>query len=111
MDAGKLNRWVTLQRAVNTPDGSGGYIQAWRDISRIKVSATPVAGKEGLEAGTLRATQPWRIQMRFRADIETEDRMKADWLPGRKLELQSIADPGEPRPGCWLVIFATAVPA
>jgi SPP1 family predicted phage head-tail adaptor len=111
MDAGKLNRLVTIQRATRAPDGAGGFTEEWKDIGKTKVRALPIAGKEGIEAGTLQATQPWRLDMRYRDDLSTADRMTATWLPGKKLELQSVADPGDPRPGLWLVVFATAITA
>ena len=109
MDAGKLNRLVTIQRVTLVPNGSGGFTEKWQDVGTAKVRAVPVAGKEGLVAGTLQASQPWRIDMRYREDLSTADQLRAAWLPGKILTLQSVADPGDPRPGLWLVVFATAV--
>lgn len=111
MDAGKLNKLVTIQRVTLTPDGQGGYTERWDDIGTAKVNAVPVAGKEGLVAGTLQASQPWRFKMRYRADLSTADRMKAAWLPGKILTLQSVAEDPSERPGTWLIVFATAVAA
>lgn len=108
MDPGKLNRWVTIQRVTLTPDGSGGYTEKWDDIAKVKVNATPIAGKEALVGGTLQASQPWRFEMRYREDLSTADRMIAKWLPGKIISLQSVADRGEPRPGMWLIVFGTA---
>lgn len=109
MDAGKLNRWVTIQRATLTPNGSGGFTETWQSVGRVKARAVPVAGKESLLQGGLQSEQPWRMDLRFRNDLTVKDQMRADWLPGRVLTIQSVADPGDPRPGLWLVVFATAV--
>jgi len=110
-DAGKLNRLVTIEKPVDTPDGAGGYTRNWVKVGTAKVQATPIAGKEQILAEIPRATQPWRIEMRWRADLAgaegTSYRMTADWLPGRHLAIQSVADPAGTRR--WLVLFAEAV--
>lgn len=111
MDAGKLNRLVTLQRLTLISNGKGGYTEQWANVGKIKVRAVPIAGKEGLAAGSLQESQPWRLDMRFRSDVTVKDQFKADWLPGKTLTIQSIADTGEPRPSMWQVVFATAVAA
>lgn len=107
MDAGMLNRRVTIERLTTVPNGQGGQVRSWRAAGMASVKATPIAGKEALVAGGLRASQPWRIEMRYRADISTADRLTASWLPsGWAMAIQSLADPDGKRRS--LVLFCTA---
>lgn len=108
MDLAKLNRRVTLQAPVDVDDGQGGKTRSWKKIGQAWVEASPIAGKEGIVAGTLSATQPWRVVMRFRSDVTTANRMIADWAPGRIITIQSCQDPDGRRE--QLLLFCEAVP-
>lgn len=101
--AGALNRRITIQRKTDVPDGSGGYDRAWADLTTVWAKATPVAGKEALVAGTLRSSQPWRVEIRW-LDVKVDERITASWLPsGKHLEIQSVSDPDGRRES--LVLF------
>ncbi len=107
--AGSLNRRVRIERAAITDDNAGGEAsRSWSDIGGAWVSAVPVAGKEALLAGTLRASQGWRIEMRPR-DVTIMDRLKPAWLAADvRLAIQSVADPDGM--GQRIVLFCETTP-
>jgi len=105
--AGDLNRRIVIERKTDVSDGSGGYDRDWTTLATVWAKATPIAGKESIVAGTLRSSQPWRIEIR-RRDVTVEDRISASWLPaGKVLEIQSVADPDGKRES--LVLFCETV--
>jgi SPP1 family predicted phage head-tail adaptor len=89
MRAGLKRRFVTIERAVQTPNGSGGFTESWEVIGRVFASAVPVGGTERLTAGTLTTAQGWRVTMLHR-DVTTKDRLQMD---GQQLTIISAADP------------------
>lgn len=108
LDTRRLTRRVTIEQRILTDDDVGGQSVSWRTIGFDYVAAVPVAGKEGLENGTLRSAMPYRVAMRFRQLDEASYRFRADWLPGKVLNIQSVADPDGRRRE--LVLFCEAVP-
>lgn len=94
--AGPLRRRITIERRSDLDDDSGGQEETWTPIGGAWVAATPVGGTESLVAGAQHASQPWRIEMRFRSDLRLEDRFAATWLPEHdrtRINIESIADP------------------
>lgn len=59
-----LNRLLTLEQSVSTPDGAGGFSTAWQAIGTLWAEITPGAGREvGGEEITL-SSVPYRITFR-----------------------------------------------
>lgn len=87
--AGKRNVLIDIERASDVADGAGGFVRSWGQIARAWAKATPTGGKEALIAGTLQASQSWRVELLWRRDISTSDRFV---LNGRPLNIQSIED-------------------
>lgn len=105
--AGQRNRLVTIERLTDVDDGQGGQERSWAAIGSEWVNAVPVGGTEALVAGTMQASQPWRIEMLWRPDLTTADRLTASWLPaGVAIAIESASDPDGT--GRSLVIFGTA---
>jgi SPP1 family predicted phage head-tail adaptor len=108
--AGDLNRRVRIDRRVETPDGQGGTEASWQPLATRWAKATPVAGREALVNGTLRASQPWKILLR-RTDVTVEDRIVMLGPNGNDvvLGIQSVADPDGRREA--LELFCASEPA
>lgn len=112
MNAGKLNRRVTIQTLTDVTDGQGGFTRAWAELGGAGnggawVEAVPTGGIDTLEAGVNMQSQPWAFTMRFRADVTTQMRFVADWLPeGYSLAIESLSDPDGKRQ--WLKGTGTA---
>jgi SPP1 family predicted phage head-tail adaptor len=91
IDAGALRDRVGWQRASDVADGAGGYTRSWAAVRPLWAKVTPTGGKEGLVAGTLLASQNWRVEIRWRPDRPTTgDRFVHN---GRALNILSIEDP------------------
>jgi SPP1 family predicted phage head-tail adaptor len=86
---GELNRTVRFERKTTTEDGHGGQTTTWGLLRRQRVKAGPIGGKEALTAGTLQASQGWRLEMDV-AQVTTEDRAIMD---GVTLNIRSVVDP------------------
>lgn len=84
-----MNRRITIERESDTPNGQGGFDRTWCVLRNAWAKADPVAGKEALLNGTLRSIQPWRLELRYNADLTVKDRIRMDCLV---LGIQSIAD-------------------
>lgn len=48
--ASRLNKRITLQEEVKTPDGAGGYSLSWRDIATVWAEIKPLSANKGDEA-------------------------------------------------------------
>lgn len=86
---------MTIERMVDPPDGSGGQTEYWEAIGSAWVRAVPAGGSEALVAGSMQASQPWRIETRFGLDVTERDRIAADWLPSprHRISIESVYDP------------------
>lgn len=77
-EIGKLDQRITFQRATFTPDGGGGMVRAWADLTQTpKVWAHVKAkgGREGLTEGRINATFVVVFAIRERADLSEADRI------------------------------------
>ena len=78
MSAGTLDQQITLQRFTRTPDGGGGFTEAWADFV---TDATPWAnvkakgGREGMTEGRTTATFVVVFTIYNRADVTELDRI------------------------------------
>lgn len=78
MQAGELNRRVTIQRAAITKDAVGGEIQTWATYATFWASLTPVSADEKTRADELAAAQVNRFKVRWSslsADVGPKDRL------------------------------------
>ena len=78
MQAGKLDRRITLQRASTTKNGFNEDVEAWGDIATVWASATPVSDAERVRAQQVGAVISMRFQIRFStavADLSPTDRL------------------------------------
>lgn len=75
---GHMKHRVTIQEAVLTPDGAGGFTHVWQDIAEapeVFAAITPVSGAEQFRFGQLQATATHHIVVRYRGDITTAMRL------------------------------------
>jgi SPP1 family predicted phage head-tail adaptor len=63
---------VTIQHAVLTPDGAGGFSESWQNITAAPVvyaAITPATAGEQMKYGQIEATTTHHIVMRYRTDV------------------------------------------
>ncbi len=75
--AGELNRRLTLQAPVETPDGAGGVTRSYQDIATVWAKLAPSAARGDVLAAASGATITHRIVMRLRSDVTTRHRLVA----------------------------------
>lgn len=70
MDAGELDRRITLQRVSETDDGYGTVAGAWNDIATVWAKLMPMSGAERLAALQNQAHANTRFKIRKSSDVE-----------------------------------------
>lgn len=76
MNPGLLNRRLTLEAPVETPDGAGGVIRAYESVATLWASVTPLSARTPLDAERAGGTITHRIGVRFRTDVTTRHRFR-----------------------------------
>jgi SPP1 family predicted phage head-tail adaptor len=75
LNAGDLNRKVTIQAPIRAPDGAGGWATTWNSIATVAAQITPISGGEALRLGVERSTQFYKVSIRFRSDVTSAHRL------------------------------------
>lgn len=92
MEAGKLDRRISIERATETTDAVGGVVQSWLPVwSGISASATPISDGERWRAGEVAAHVDMRFQIRWGFGAEVTDRIVYD---GRIYEIEGVKEIG-----------------
>ena len=106
LNAGDLNRRVTIRRATTVSDGHGGQVKTWTDIATVWAEAWSQNGREAVIAGALQGVSAWRFRVRWRGDVQAKDQLRYD---GRDLNIRTVEDPDGRR--VQLMIFADTASA
>jgi len=63
MDAGKLNRYITIQSKTTSRSASGGVYETWSTLANVWANKLPRPGNEGVEADrqVYRIFDEWEI--------------------------------------------------
>ena len=75
-NAGHLRHRVTVQRAVDTRDASGGVIEEWRTIGDRWARVQPLRGRERYAAQQVNPALSHRITMRYTTAVSAARRIK-----------------------------------
>jgi SPP1 family predicted phage head-tail adaptor len=78
MDAGQLDRRVTLERATETDDGYATEVSGWQTIASVWAKLVPISGAEMVAAGETAAFN--RVRLKIRRDSLWSDLNSADRL-------------------------------
>lgn len=73
---GDFKQRAAVERYTTIDDGMGGTTQTWTEIDRVWCNIKPLSGQKRLEFGKLDSTVTHEVQMRYRADITDQDRLK-----------------------------------
>lgn len=93
MQAGNLDQRVTLQRRTRTPDGMGGFTEAWADLATVWAQVLPLRGSEKWEAMRVSPDDRMKIRIRWRGDANGQPYYtSADRLVwrGRTYNIESV---------------------
>jgi SPP1 family predicted phage head-tail adaptor len=101
MDAGKLDRRVTLQRkGAESDDGFQTVPGDWEDLADVWAQFLPLSGAERAQAGETAAFN--KVRIRIRKDTSWSDLNAKDGfvLSGVEHNITSVTEPDR----CWLVV-------
>lgn len=104
MRAGRLDRLVTLQRAITTQDAYGEEIKTWSDIADVWAERVELRGVERFEAQQTQAHVDAKYRIRWMAGLTPINRLiDAD---GRVYDIQAVLEIGR-REGLELQVSAS----
>lgn len=92
MRAGDLNKRLTLQYPVRTPDTMGGFAVVWTTAAEIFGAIWPVSASETVQAGQATMTITHKIRIRYRANVKASWRIK---FGSRYFSIVGIINPNE----------------
>ena len=78
MQAGRLNRRVTLQAPGTTTDEIGQPIPGWTDVATVWGDVRLRSGLESVKAGTVVSTVQASVRIRYRTGITAGMRLLVD---------------------------------
>ncbi len=64
MTAPKLNRALVLEEVLRTPDGAGGFTEAWSALGTLWAEILPGSGSDALGEERMLSAVPYRITVR-----------------------------------------------
>lgn len=76
MRAGKLRYPVAIEKPIDVQDQYGGMIRSWVEVSREWVDIESISGSEFIAAQALQAQTIYKINLRFRADLQASWRIR-----------------------------------
>lgn len=95
MQAGKLDRRITLQRATTAQDETGQEVQTWSDLATVWASRRDVSDAERVAAAEVAASITTRFQIRWGtswADLNPREHRVA--LDGRIYDISGVKEIG-----------------
>lgn len=94
MQAGRLNRRITLQKQSSVRDTTGQSKITWTDIATVWAAILPLRGREFFEAERLNSEISVRILIRYRPDVSSTWRVK---YGARMFDVREIINPEDSR--------------
>jgi head-tail adaptor len=99
--AGDLRHRITVRRAAKVKTTTGGYRTDWGDYANAAAEVTALDGREVVMDQVLQGVSTYRVRMRWRGDLTTEDQLRSedgcfgyDAKGGqRDLNIRSAVDP------------------
>lgn len=97
MDAGSLDRRITLLRAGIVTNEYGDEVDGFADLATVWASVKPAPGTERLASAENAATAPTVITIRYSsmvADLTPRDRIEYPVGSGRTFDIKSVVELG-----------------
>lgn len=92
MDAGRMDKRVTLQAQTSTRNAIGEPVVAWADVATVWAAVEPLQGREFWAQQQVQSEVTTRVRIRYRAGITPDMRVVHQ---GRVLNIASVIDPQE----------------
>lgn len=96
MRAGQLNKKIEIHRAYVDRNARGEDVTRWRTAAQVWARVTQLSGDERVAAMQVHAEAKWEVELRWRSDLRTTDRIVYKTLHAtHTLEIVSVVDPDE----------------
>lgn len=92
MDAGRLNKRVTIQSRGAGVDSFGAPNGTWTDIATVWASVSPLRGQERMNTQQTQADIDHKITVRYRPGLVAKQRLK---YGVRLFDIESVIDINE----------------
>lgn len=90
--AARLRHRVTLQERSRTPDGQGGFTEAWADVADLWAEIKPQKSYERFQAMQTQSPTTHKITVRYRSGVTTRHRLL---YRGRVFDIKGVVNPEE----------------
>lgn len=94
MQAGQLDRRISILRATVAADGFNEQVETWGEIATVWAHAAPVMDAEKQRAGETLASKSYRFTIRYSSDVSDVDPRDRVTFDGRTYDLQGIKEVG-----------------
>ena len=92
IQAGLLNKRITIQQQTKVSDSMGGFTITWSDVATVWAAIWPVSANEQTQAQSTAMVISHRIRIRYRSVIRASWRVQFD---NRYFNIVSIVNPNE----------------
>jgi len=99
MDAGKLDKLISIEKRTLTQDAAGQEYETWVSIATVYANVKPLIGRDYLAAKQTVDEQSHDVTIRYRRGLHRK--MRVNYL-SRIFEIFGIIDPDEKRE--WLYL-------
>ena len=89
MEAGRLNRRVTIERVQETQNSFGELVEVWNTLAVVWAQWRPLKGQEKFSARQTHPELSGEFRLRYRADTNPKDRIT---MQGRIFDIESVVD-------------------
>lgn len=92
MQAGQLDRLITLQALTVTTDAYGGVVESWSPVATLWAQFLPGGGNEKFTAAQVYAEAQARFRIRYRDDVTPEHRIVDEY--GTEWDILGVSEIG-----------------
>lgn len=75
LDAGVLNKRITLQEHTETPDGEGGFTESWSDVGTYWANVKPLSARQVFQYRSSNVIATHVIKVRAQVPVEEDNRI------------------------------------
>ena len=104
LDAGILNKRITIQQNVETDNGRGGFTESWEDVGTYWAEIKPLFAKQIFEYRSLNVHATHQIKVRANVIIDEDDQII---YGSRTFEVLTVENESESEVVKWVICKET----
>lgn len=94
MDAGRLDRRITLRRATSSTNAFNEPVYSWADLAMVAAKVVPVNDSEQWRAGETLAAKMTRFTIRYSTTVSAVDPRDRIAYGGREYDIHGVKEIG-----------------